>query len=423
MRSAVVLDAVGCSVNAVRSFEQAQRAVFSADKPSFRDFLSRLFIGAVVFLSNLCLYVMEKIMFYPGGIKSFSPRNIVVYTVGIVGDNVVMLPALAAIRRCYPDAFITVISNCQIWDSRGAYETLGPSRFKDRLLVISDYPVERRGFSLVFNKHLFPDVQCDLFINLSPFGNRGWIGAVVKEMIFAYKIGASHVAGIHVASYSRGDWFNRVKHHFVQNEPRRSRRVLSEMGISPAEGEDLFEHDPMAKDSVMQKLQVSGWDGRPLFVINPGAKFRSKCWPSQRFGQIAEHVSKVYKGYPVITGIEAERDIAEEVKNHASCRVSNLAGKTTIQELVELLRLSRCCITNDTGTMHISAMTNTPTVALFSMRHSPTDWFPLGHSVTALFCLPGCIYCYDDGCQSGDCMEMIDTPHVEEAIGKVMAGQ
>jgi heptosyltransferase III len=408
-------------IYAVSDIQGARAAVFEAEKGSLKSFPGRVVVRAITYSANIILAAMRRMFFDCGAAGNFEAKNIVVYTVGIVGDNVVMLPALAAIRNRYPEAFITVISNCQLWESSGVLETLGPSRFKDRLIVISDYPVERRGFQLVFNRHLFPDVECDLFIDLSPFGNRGWIGAVIKEVIFARRLGARRAVGFHVSSYSRKRWFDRIKHYFVQNEPRRSRRALGELGITPLEDADLFEHVPAAKESVLDKLRAGGWDDRPLFVINPGAKFRSKCWPAPRFAQIAEHIAEIYGGCPVITGVESERDIAEEVKAHSSCGVINLCGMTTIQELVELLRLAGGCVTNDTGTMHISAMTNTPTVAIFSMRHSPTHWFPLGHRIVALFAMPACRYCYDDACEETDCLKMIETEHVKMALKEALA--
>jgi ADP-heptose:LPS heptosyltransferase len=407
------------AVHTAGSLEEAKRIIMSCERKSIGILLSRALVWVIVTSANICAGLLKFILFRHGGLAGKDFNNIVIYTVGIVGDNVVMLPALAAIRRRYSAAHITVISNCQLWDRKGAEEVFGPSRLKDRLIVISDYPVERRGLKLVFNKHLFPGVACDLFVNLSPFGNRGWIGAVIKELIFAYKLGASYAVGFHIAAYSRKAWFNNVKHYFVHNEPRRSRRVLRELGISPAEGEDLFEQDTAARESVVRKLRDQGWAGRRLFVINPGAKFMSKCWPAGRFAQVAEHIEEKFNACSVITGIEEERYIADEVIKNSHAELINLVGMTSIQELVELIRMSAGCVTNDTGTMHIAAMIKVPTVAIFSMRHSPTDWFPLGGRVAALFSTIGCMYCYDDECVRTECLSMIEVGHVVKALDMV----
>mgnify|MGYP000880984791 CR=1 FL=1 len=408
------------NVYAVRSLEEARQIVAMRDKNTLPEILSRLFVCLVVLFANFCLGILKFILFSSRGITDKNFQNIVIYTVGIVGDNVVLLPALAAIRQRYPEAHITVISNCQIWDENGAKEVLGPSCFKDRLIVIKDYPVDRKGFKLVYNRHLFPDLKCDLFVNLSPFGNRGWIGAVIKELLFAYKLGAKHTVGFHVASYSRKNWFNSIKHYFVQNEPRRSRRVLKELNLKPIENEDLFERNEKAKNSLINKLRAQGWQNEPLFVINPGAKFMSKCWPAERFGQIAKHISESYGGLSVITGISAEKAIAEDVAKKAGVKVINLAGLTSIQDVVELIRMARACITNDTGIMHIAAMVGVPTVAIFSTRHSPTHWFPLGKNIISLFALPECRFCYDDECPDPICIQSMSVDDVIKNLVKLI---
>ncbi len=408
-------------VHSVRTLEDAERIISTSDNLSFKLRLEKLIVGTVVFFANICISLLRQALFQHEDLMRIKPRNIVVYTVGIVGDNVVILPALAAIRRKYPDALITVISNCQIWSSEGARQVLGPSRFKDRLIIINDYPVERCGFRIVFNRHLFPDVKCDLFINLSPFGNRGWIGAVVKEMLFAYKLGAVHAVGFHVASYSRNNWFNGVKHHFVRNEPRRGRHVLAELGLAPVENEDLFERDPAAKEAIITKLRSAGWPGGALYVVHPGAKFPSKCWPGERFGAVARYLSDRAGGFITVTGSEGEREITRDVIRCIDRPAADMAGKTTVQELVELLRLSSGCVTNDTGTMHIAAMVGVPAVALFTVRMCPMHWLPLGENVISLFSLVGCRYCYNDACESRQCLNNISVDHAMSALNEIIS--
>jgi len=403
-------------VYTVKSFKKARQIVASLDNNHLPLLLSRLFVWLVVWFANICLGILKFMLFSARELTDKNFKNIVIYTAGIVGDNVVLFPALSAIRQRYQEAHITVISNCQIWDESGAKEVLGPSRFKDRLIIIKDYPIDRKGFKLVYNRHLFPDLQCDLFVNLSPFGNRGWIGAVIKELLFAYKLGATHAVGFHIASYSRKHWFNSIKHYFVQNEPRRSSSILKELNLKPIENEDLFEKDTASKESVINKLRIQGWQNEPLFVINPGAKFLSQCWPAESFGKVVKHISVSYGGLSVITGISAEKAIAEDVAKNAGVKVVNLAGLTSIQEVVELLRMAKACITNDTGIMHIAAIIGVPTVSIFSMRFSPTHWFPNSHKLIALFGVVDCAFCYDDSCEKIDCLKVIQPQQVIQAL-------
>ena len=404
----------------VKSLDEMKRILLSVESFKIGNELLRVFLTVWVFLANCSLWMLKFILFKKWGYTKREFRDIVVYTVGIVGDNIVMLPALAAIRDRYPTATITVITNCQIWDSEGAMGVLGPSPDKDRLIVLNDHPVKRRGFRLWMDRTAFNGITCDLFVNLSPFGNRGWIGAVVREMIFAKKLGAKYAVGFYMSTYARKDIFNKVQYQFLKNEPRRAKEVLKKLGLTPVENEDLLIHDPEAKESVIKKIKEQGADELPLFVINPGAKFKAKCWPTEYFGTVANWLSKHYNLCVVVTGIASEEGIANEVIKASGDIAINLAGKTNFQELVELLRIAKGCITNDTGTMHIAAMVGIPTVALFSLRFSPTHWLPVGHNIISVFSIPDCLYCYKDSCKTLDCLENIRADDVILALKQLM---
>ena len=409
------------NVFAVRSLEETRRILLANERIEIKPQLKRAFIITWVLVTNCSLYILKFILFKKWGYDRKDFKDIVVYTVGIVGDNVIMLPALAALRRRYQDAKITVVTNCQMWDQQGAKGVLEPSPFSNHLIILNDHPVQREGFSFHMIPKKFEGLQCDLFVNLSPFGNRGWFGAVVREMIFAKKIRAQYAIGFHMSTYSRKGLFNEVQHYFVKNEPRRSEEVLKRLGLSPAYHEDLLPKNNVARESVIKKLDEHNMNNKSLFVINAGAKLEAKCWPSERFAEAAKWVRRKYDAAVVLTGIAAERDISEKIKKELGNSVINLTGETTINELVELLRLAKACITNDTGTMHISDMVGIPTVALFTTRLSPTHWLPAGDKVISLFSLPGCKYCYDDSCQTRECLNAIEVEDVIEALEKVLS--
>jgi ADP-heptose:LPS heptosyltransferase len=231
-------------------------------------------------------------------------------------------------------------------------------------------------------------------------------------MIFAKFLGARHAVGFCMSTLSRGALFNPVQYRFVRNEPRRGAEVLRELNLDILTSDDLLPVSKEAYDTVIAKLATVGSRNKPFFVLNPGVKFRSKCWPAERFGLVARHLYEKFGATSVVTGNAAEFEIANHVVASAGGYAVSLAGETTIPELIELLRLSSGCITNDTGTRHIAAMVGLPTVALFSTRHSPTDWLPLGNKIISLFTMPDCRYCYDDDCNEPKCLNEIGVDDV-----------
>lgn len=408
------------NVNTARSLLDVQKAESSFEKGSFRLTLSRFVIYFIVALSNSILAILKLSLFKRSKFDKKHISNITAYSTGTLGDNVVILSALAALKRRFPRATLTSVVNCDKYSTLFASEILGGVGFIDKVITLPDHPVQRQGLTFKINAPGIERGKCDLFVNLSPFGNRGWLGAVVREMIFARWLGAKRAVGFRVSSFGRTKgMFNAVQHYFMQNEPRRSTAVLDEIGIIPVSGEDLLPKSDEARNSVLIKLSDSREKGKPLFLLNPGAKFIMKRWPPDRFAKTASILSKEYGATIVIAGMQSERQLAEQVERTSGIEVINLAGKTTIKELVELLRIADACVTNDTGTMHLAAMTSTPTVALFSTRMSPSHWLPAGGNVVSVFSFASSTYSYSDEGGTSECLLNISVGDVLDAFSMV----
>ena len=109
----------------------------------------------------------------------------------------------------------------------------------------------------------------------------------------------------------------------------------------------------------------------PFFVVNPGATYGSaKRWYPERFAAVADALSEEWGAPVVLVGSTAEAPLAGEIEVAMRRPPANLAGKTTVRELMALLSLSRFLLTNDSGPMHIGAAFGVPLVAIFG----PTDW-------------------------------------------------
>ena len=107
---------------------------------------------------------------------------------------------------------------------------------------------------------------------------------------------------------------------------------------------------------------------KPTLGINPGATYGSaKRWYPEEFANVATYFADRYD--IVIFGGPNEMDIAREVeeklKENAVINVTNLAGRTTIQELIPNIAGLSLFVTNDSGPMHVAAAYQIPTVALF----------------------------------------------------------
>ncbi len=104
-----------------------------------------------------------------------------------------------------------------------------------------------------------------------------------------------------------------------------------------------------------------------LLGLNPSAAYGpAKRWPTQHFAAVAHQVSKQCpSALWVLFGAETDRQLCEEIGARARVRTINLAGKTSLRELMALLKLCRVVLTNDSGPMHLAAALGVPVVVPF----------------------------------------------------------
>lgn len=133
-----------------------------------------------------------------------------------------------------------------------------------------------------------------------------------------------------------------------------------------------------AAETMLQNFGIAG--RRPLVALNTGAtNSRAKCWPADCFAELADRLTDELKAQIVLIGGSAELDYAEQVAGQTKRKGTiNLAGKTSMTELIGLLAECDLLVSNDTGPAHVAAALGTPTLTIFG----PTNEFetaPTGH--------------------------------------------
>jgi ADP-heptose:LPS heptosyltransferase len=96
-------------------------------------------------------------------------------------------------------------------------------------------------------------------------------------------------------------------------------------------------------------------------VLVPGAAQANKRWPIERFAELASKIGSRFGMQIVATGSQGEREYIETIGK----RVINLAGKTTVRELIPLMKKASLVVSNDTGPGHIAAAIGVPIVMIF----------------------------------------------------------
>jgi heptosyltransferase-2 len=122
-------------------------------------------------------------------------------------------------------------------------------------------------------------------------------------------------------------------------------------------------------------LDVPATGGRPLLALIPGAEYGpAKRWPLERFIAAAREIRKRMNCVWLILGAKADAEIQRAAgllsaennfRQDAGSTLLNLMGKTSLRELMAVLKLCRVVLTNDTGPMHVAAALGTPVVVPF----------------------------------------------------------
>ncbi|MGO4188140.1 glycosyltransferase family 9 protein [Pseudarthrobacter sp. TAF60_1] len=260
-----------------------------------------------------------------------SPRLLVLRALGL-GDLLVAVPALHALRRAFPGH--RLLYACPEWladavELVGAYELL-PVRGVDEPLPI-------------------PHGAVDIAVNLHGKGPQSTrlLQAVSPRVIMAHSGGG--VGG--------PDWVEDL------NERSRWTRLLQWHGIA-ADPRDVS----LSVPSVAAHLPGAT-------VIHVGAAFASRLWPAERFAMVARRLSE--NGHRVVfTGSAQERQRAVEICDQAGLPGSAvLAGSLQLREFAACIAAARLVISADTGAAHLASAYARPSIVLFGPV-GPERWGP-----------------------------------------------
>jgi lipopolysaccharide heptosyltransferase II len=161
------------------------------------------------------------------------------------------------------------------------------------------------------------------------------------------------------------------------------------------------------------------WDaaGSRWVALQPGARWTNKRWPAEHFAALVRHGAAAWPDVRfAILGGPGERSLAATIAAAAPSRTLNLAGGTSLPEMVEWLRLSDLLVSNDTGPLHIAAALGRPVIALFGPTE-PRRTGPYGQLEHTLRHPLPCAPCLKDTCRHSrplECLEAI-TPAIVAA--------
>lgn len=114
-----------------------------------------------------------------------------------------------------------------------------------------------------------------------------------------------------------------------------------------------------------ENLKVSG----EYIIIFPGASWHGRQWPAAFFAEVLTHLHKSHGLQALLCGSLSEQNLCQIVADTAQVATVNVAGKTTLPELLELIRGARLLISNDTSAIHLAAAAGVRSVCILGGGH------------------------------------------------------
>jgi len=185
------------------------------------------------------------------------------------------------------------------------------------------------------------------------------------------------------------------------------------------------------KASILAKLKGENKNitaGDKIILLNPNASdlVPIRRWPAENYVELARLLLQHKGVFVVITGTEEEREYAEKIYEAVgSERCLNFSGRTSFPELIALYSLSSALVTNDSGPVHFSSLTDIKTFALFGPE-TPKLYGPLVKSCHVFYanyyCSP-CISAFNQRrspCNDNRCLKAISAREVYEEVKKIL---
>jgi heptosyltransferase II len=312
------------------------------------------------------------------------PRRILVRGVNWLGDAVMTTPALLRLREKFPSAHITLLCAGKLGDlfkhHPAVNEVISFTADEGVLSISKKLRVEKFDLALVLPNS--PRSALEVWLAGIPqrIGyDRPWRNFLLTQAVPS-RVGA-------VKMHKRSE--NEIRTLISKNStakisspviPAAAHQTNEYLHLVAALGADSAPLPPELRvtaeelGDVRQRFQID--EPTKWFGINPGAEYGpAKRWPAEKFLFMAREAAAwtgdwgviLFGGKSDVPAVEKiERDfwsVASQWKTRP--KLINLAGRTSLRELMAALKLCRVLLTNDTGPMHVAAALGTPVVVPF----------------------------------------------------------
>ena len=339
-------------------------------------------------------------------VQAESIKRVVVRGTNWVGDSVMTVPALRALRRVLPRAHITLvirpgtkgifseadfIDDVLVYDRKGALSVFGQVR-----------EWKRREFDLAV-----------LFQNAFEAALIPFLASVPLRLGYA----TESRQALLTHPLPLPDWRS-SKHevfYYLYLVTALEQMLFGRSDVCESEPDAGLQISETRKAEAAELLHTFGvGEADSVVAICPGSiNSRAKRWPSERFAALADRLIESRRQVLLI-GSKDELDVSEDVVRRMQNKPVVLTGKTSLDQITAVLDRADLIVTNDTGPAHIGAALGRPTIVIFGPTN-PLTTRPFAPEANVLINPPDCAPCMLRDCPIDHrCMTAITVDEVFE---------
>ncbi|MBZ5699440.1 MAG: lipopolysaccharide heptosyltransferase II [Acidobacteriia bacterium] len=329
-----------------------------------------------------------------------------------VGDAVMTIPALEAIRRSRADAEIAILARPAVT------QLFREQPFADRTL---EYENRGRHRGWWGRERLIAELRRERFDQAVLFQNAfegAWLAwrAGIPERIGYARDGRGPLLTTAARVPEEGEIPRHESHYYLE--------LLCRAGWIESRGElapirlRLAGSAREAAESAL--LRAGARRGSWRCAIAPGASYgAAKCWPLERFASLADRLISECGADVILFGTLDEKEIAARICSAMEFRPISLVGHTSMGDLAALFSACSVFIGNDSGAMHVAAAAGLPVVGIFGST-DPEGTAPVTRQFTLIRRPVSCSPCFLRRCPVDHrCMTRIDVNSVFAAAQRI----
>ncbi len=341
-------------------------------------------------------------------------RRILITRTDRLGDLVLSTPIFSAIRKKFPDAWITCLTAIE---NRAVVEG---NLYLDEVILYDKKGREKNWFGNILLARKLASKKFDAVIHLHATNRMHfltWLAGIPERVGWSRRL-----------PWTLTKAYPDIKKEGVRHEAEYNFHLLQFLEISaPSILQTFFpvhEKAQLSLERLLDEEKVSSQ--KPWIVLNPSASCPSKRWPAGYFASLIEKIHAHSESEIFVIGTRSDRTIANQIRQASTIPFHDLTGRLSLSGLAELLRKSQLLISNDSGPVHMACAVGTPVVSIFGRKQdglSSKRWGPLGEKSKVVWKDVGCTQCLAHQCQIQFlCLDAISADEVFQAAQDLQPG-